>query len=184
MKKHTIVIVALCLCLMLMLTACSATAEDRINQLQSATNATTITSEITVTDGGVQVYSRQKVATINGEEATVQVTVTELGDNFEMTTDTNDYDSTKRVETALPVNLTAQNVQLTVLTENGAEFLVLQQNAAEAIKANGFDVAGDVTVKCTYSGKTLTNISFEYVTDGQLSVSVSYAFGYEGGNND
>lgn len=179
MKKSIIIaVVALCLCLTLAFTACSVTAEDRISQLDSAANATKVTSTIVVTDSGVQVYSQTKVATVSGDAATVQKTVTELGDNMQMTTQTDDYESTKAVETALPVSLTADKIATTVLSDNGAEFLVLQQNAAEAIKANGFEVAGDVTVKCVFDGKTVVEISFDYVTASNLSVSVSYAFSY------
>lgn len=179
MKKFTtIVLILLSICLVLGLCACSKqTIEDKLEFIQSVSNAKKVTKTVVMTDAGMEVYSSVRIAVI-GDTVTVQSTIKQLGDVMKMEETVSNTTSTKEAETAKPLNLSIDNVAFYEMSNTTLDVTVLQQNVATVLGIDGFESAGDMNAVCTFEKENLVKVECRFTTTGNRSVVVTYIYEY------
>lgn len=177
-KLTTIVLIVLSVCLVFGLCACSKqTIEDKLEFIQSVSNAKKVTKTVVMTDAGMEVYSSVRIAVI-GDTVTVQSTVKQLGDGMKMEESVNNTTSTKEAETTKPLNLSIDNIAIYEMDDTTLDATILQQNVATVLGIEGFEPAGDMSAVCTFENKNLVKVECRFTTTGNRSVVVTYVYEY------
>lgn len=152
---------------------------NRYLELASASYAQAVntTTNISLTDGDVVVYSSVKTIAVNGDQASVTVTETMLGEYGAMENDT----ETKQIAKAdvkAPFALAAEDVLYNSLTENGFTCIVFADKVAKVVCFDGVTADGDATVTCVFDGEKLVSFTCETVLSSgkQLVVSITLAY--------
>lgn len=175
-----ITVIALIACF----TACKETKISWIDVQNNMNNVKSMECKILMTDKNVSVMDYTKKVDIDGENASVTVIETKLGDDFLYQTD----ETSKNLEnidktTLLPLNI--DSAVLTTLAKSTSNGLNVYGGELEEVfvkqlmNSNGeLNINGTATLNIKCNGNNVQEITLDYVTKTGRVVSVSYAYVY------
>lgn len=175
-----ITVIALIACF----TACKETKISWTDVQNNMNNVKSMECKILMTDKNVNVMDYTKKVDIDGENASVTVIETKLGDDFLYQTD----ETSKNLEnidksTLLPLNI--DSAVLTTLTKSTSGGLDVYGGELEEVfvkqlmNSNGeLNINGTATLNIKCNGNNVQEITLDYVTKTGRVVSVSYTYVY------
>lgn len=175
-----ITVIALIACF----TACKETKISWTDVQKNMNNVKSMECKILMTDKNVNVMDYTKKVDIDGENASVTVIETKLGDDFLYQTD----ETSKNLEnidksTLLPMNI--DSAVLTTLTKSTSGGLNVYGGELEEVfvkqlmNSNGeLNINGTATLNIKCNGNNVQEITLDYVTKTGRVVSVSYTYVY------
>ena len=186
-------LIAICLCALgasaLAFTACGDDKEDEVKDevtkyvlgmQSSADSAISVDAEVTLTDGGVVVYTFTRHMEIDTEmrTATISDTTTVLAENFEEKTTTSttaEQDVTGK--TIIGLNLSKELVKSFEIKDGDLTCTISKDKISEVFTTT-VSASSDVTVSVDFENGKLTKAEYSYTNTSSRTVSVTVTYGY------
>ncbi len=142
----------------------------------SPKNATVVESDYTVKDGEVLVYEKKETITVEGEKASVTTVTSTLNSSYELEDEEKSSEiSADKIKS--PVTITEENISRYTVEKDGFRCFVAKENA-ESVFGQKINVAGDITIKMTFSKKKLTQIVCTFLLSSGKSASMTFVYTY------
>ncbi len=185
-------LIAICLCALgasaLAFTACGD-GEDEVKDevtkyvlgmQSSADNAVTVDAKVTLTDGGIVVYTftRHIEIDIATHAASVSDTTTVLSENFEEAT-TNKTDSMQDVtgKSIIGLNLSTELVKEFEIKDGNLTCTVSKDKISDVLTKT-VSASTDMTMSVDFENGKLTKAEYSYLNTSSRTVSVTVTYGY------
>lgn len=172
----TLLVLAICLC------ACNqakdfATYSDNMNK--SMNDVKTLVSTLSVFDGDTLVYEYQRNVTIDGSNATLEITEKKLNANFRLESNTTtEQKSGVDKSTLLPLSLSESSAQNFNANANGFSCEIPEGDFASVFKLGSYDIDGNAALDCAFSDDKLTNINCGFKLKDGKTVKLAYVYNY------
>lgn len=175
MKIKRFAIAAVLICALLLLCCCSDA--DRLdktlgNITKSLSDVKQMTQSVTVTDGGVTVYTLEKKAAADGDVVNVEISEGKLSADFTLQTTASTSVSDKKTQFVLPVSLSSDKVSTFVLGNDTVSCIVAKDKLASVLETENYESAGDVSVAYTLQKGKLQEMTCSFVTVSSKTVTV------------
>jgi len=180
--KRKLIILSVCLSALLVL-LCGCSPEKQLNKTLNSinsniSNAKTFTQKLTVTDGGVTVYSLEKKVEVDGDNAAVTTVESKLSSGFTLQETTSTANSEKSEQLKLPVTLSIDTMIIYTLKDDVLTCVIGQENADGVFGAQNYKIAGDINVKCTLSNGKMQQLDCLFVTETGKDVTLTVTCAY------
>ena len=146
----------------------------------SADRAVTVVAEVTLTDGGVTVYSltRRMEIDTGSRTASVSDTKTVLSENFETVTST----TTVSAENVTGESIVGLNLETGLLLNYGiidGDFTcMVSKDNISAVLSKQVSASSDMTLSVDFENGNMTKAEYSYTNSSSRTVAVSVTYGY------
>ena len=181
-KKYIFLTISTLLALAICLCACNqakdfAAYSDNMNK--SMNDVKTLVSTLSVFDGDTLVYEYQRNVTIDGSNATLEITEKKLNANFRLESNTTtEQKSGVEKSTLLPLSLSESSAQNFNANANGFSCEIPEGDFASVFKLGSYDIDGNAALDCAFSGDKLTNINCGFKLKDGKTVKLAYVYNY------
>jgi len=193
MKRNRIIVIAIIILIALvtvMLTSCKDKEERNLDTLKSALSlsaeqATTLTGIIEVKDGDTVVYRYTNKAEFSQDKTVLTISEAKLNSSFQLE-ERSTYDTINNPDRSgfVPLNVEEKSIASYKYEGDNLSMVISNGTLSSLLGTSELSVSEeDATVKITFEGERISDITCNYTTAKGRKVTIVYNYKYQGGAN-